>query len=115
MKFACRAGMSTVEALVAIALLGIIGSSTTRAISQALSIRASSTRLLRAAQHGMAVVEHLHGDSPGLPTPPPGFDTEVHLQPLSQPADLERYRVVVAWIDRGEKLLALEGLLWRRR
>lgn len=111
---AATAGMSTLEALVAISILGIVGASTSHAIAQAMHIRASSAYRLRAAQFAAEAVECLRSDDRTIPPPPPGFAFAWQSQPLAAAPGVERFRITLQWNHHGEQLFALEGLQWRR-
>ena len=107
-----QAGMSTIEALVSVALLGLIGSSLMHSLAQAMSIRAISSRHLQAAEQAMSTVERLRSGDRALPPPRDGFESDWQVQPLAEPAGLARFSVTLRWQESGPRQLTLEGLMW---
>ncbi len=106
-------GMSTVEALAAIALLAVVGTVLMDAMARTTSQRVISSRHLQATEHAMSIVEQLRSGSSEVNEPGGSFEASWHLQSVDDHPGLAHFTVTVRWRAGGERQLALEGLLWR--
>lgn len=112
MKRRAGRGLSTIEALVALSLLGIATASLLHTVANATRARATSSGGLRATNVALSVIEHLRVGSETIPPLAEGFEHEWNVAPVDGHPELLQYEVTVRW-EEDRRQLTLEGLLWR--
>lgn len=107
------AGLSTVEALVATALLGLVATALAQGLVRATAARAQSARRMQATQHAMSIVEELRGGAREIASDDGGFESQWSHTAVPGTPGLSRFTVTVRWLDAGAGQVQLAGLAWR--
>ncbi len=105
-------GCGTVEALVALGLLGIVGAALLHTLATSTGLRASSSRGLQASAIAASTIEYLGS---GNQSPPPidqAFERSWTSDPVADHPGLIEYEVVVEWSGRQPERLELRGYAW---
>jgi type II secretory pathway pseudopilin PulG len=113
MKLGEESGLGTVEAIVAITILVLVGSATLESIAEATRARARSRRLMQATEQALSAVEQVRCGDLDIPGGEAGFRTEVSVAPLTQQPGLSSFTVAVTWEQDGTHKVELRGLAWR--
>lgn len=113
MKSGKEVGLSTVEAIVAIAILMLVGSATLEAIADATRARAHSRRVLQATERAISAIEQVRSGDLDIASGDAGFRTEWSVEPVDQRPGLSSFTVAVTWEQDGPRRVELRGLAWR--
>jgi hypothetical protein len=113
MKAVEEVGLSTIEAIVAITILMLVGSATLESIAEATRSRAHSLRMMQATERAMSAVEQVRSGDRDIASGDGGFRIEWSLEPSARQPGLSSYAVAVTWEQNGPRQLELRGLAWR--
>ncbi len=106
------AGLSTVEALVATGLLGLVATALAQSLVWATAARTQSARRMQATQHAMSIVEELRGGAREIASEEGDFVRQWSHTAVPGTPGLYRFAVTVQWLDAGTGQVRLEGLAW---
>lgn len=109
---AMSAGLSTVEALVATVLLGLVATALAQGLVRATAARTQSARRMQATQHAMSIVEELRGGAREIAADDGDFVRQWSHTAVPGTPGLYRFTVTVEWLDAGAGQVRFEGLAW---
>jgi type II secretory pathway pseudopilin PulG len=104
-------GLSTVEALVALALLGVVAASLAQGLAAATAARLRSSRQMQATHHALSIIEQLRSGDRDI-AECAGLEGRWSMAPVPSMAGLSRFSVTVG--VEGRDHVTLEGLSWQR-
>jgi len=107
-------GSTTMEALVALGLLGIVSGSLLHTLANSTGTRATSAAWLHATTVGASIVEYLRAGTKDIPVVRDGFEQSWSTEPIPGHPGLTRYQVIIRWQSGRAESLTLEGLFWSR-
>jgi len=105
-------GYSTIEALVALGLLGIVGAALLHTLAISTGLRASSSRGMQASAIAASTVEYLASGNESPPAIDETFERSWTSDEVAGHPGLVEYEVVVEWSGRRPETLELRGYLW---